>query len=198
MSAIALDIDGVLTNFAKSFSLLCNNIDDSAPILKDHDDVQDWDWHAWYGYPDLIEAAWDRVFGNWGEGQQFWYKMSPLHDLSYLVQNYRKWPALFITRRDGDTAWFHTVKWLEKHGIEEPLVYRTVSGEEKVDVCKKFGIRILIDDDPKNVIRAVGSGIDTIMPLYPYNTGKVSPNSQLHIAKDLTDALKIAERIRGG
>lgn len=195
MNSIALDMDGCVSNFAKAFSTLCNNLDNRAPVLKDSLDVKDHNWHSWYATSDVLESAWDRVKGGWGEGKGFWLTLEPAFPLNYLRKIYKEKPIVFITRRDGDSSWDDTVKWLKYNGIEEPLVYRTISGEEKVDVCKRMGINILIEDDPKNIHLALAAGMSVIMILYPYNV-QVSEHPNLYTESSLTRALKTAEEIK--
>src|SRR3990170_7774039 len=142
MTAIACDLDGVVTNFALAFSQQARFLDNRAPIV-DYDDVESWDWHTWYmkGHPEasrIIEDTWRYIRSN--RHSTFWQTPIPLYSLETLQEVYRTWPVVFVSRRDGGWAYQDTIAWLVKHGVSEPLLYLCRSGEEKHEICAKLGI----------------------------------------------------------
>src|SRR3990170_7956993 len=90
-------------------------------------------------------------------------------DMAYLASIARTEPVVFMTRREGLGVWEQTVLWLQNHGIEEPLVVRVRSGEEKWEICKKMGIKVLIDDSPKTLEAAKEAGMEAVKISWPYN-----------------------------
>lgn len=80
-----------------------------------------------------------------------------------------------VTARDGDYQGEYTgkmmiqdtIKWFQRHNI--PVNEFHFSAKDKADVCKKNGIDILIDDDPKNIISCANSGIPVIIFAQSYN-----------------------------
>ena len=111
----------------------------------------------------------------------------------------RKHPIMFMTRRDGPGAWQETSSWLHRYGIDEPLVYCIKPGEEKGAVCKRMGIKVIIDDSHKYAPELINNGVTVIMPRYPYNSKFLNewkqPNilrigqSMLYEVKDLQEGL---------
>ncbi len=56
-----------------------------------------------------------------------------------------------------------TLEWLEKNNIYYDKYYDDVYKEGKVQVCKKEGIDIIIDDDINNYLAFKDSGIKTLL-----------------------------------
>jgi len=169
---IACDMDGIVTNFSLGFSQVVNKLTDGrAPLVTSHDQVKAWQWKPWYwpeGFTNkLNEKAWDWIHAS----PTFWRDLEPLFpdDIPYLASIARTEPVVFMTRREGLGAWEQTVLWLQNHGIEEPLVVRVRSGEEKWEICQRMGIRVLIDDNPKTLMAAKEAGMDALRIDWPYN-----------------------------
>ena len=194
MSAIAVDIDGVLANFAKAFSTLCHELDSAIPIIEGPN-YRAWDSHLWWGDATeetsaIVEEAWRHIKSE--NNRFFWFLPQPISALDKVKELQRKLPIVFMTRRDGPDAWKQTRWWLERQGIEEPLIYRIHSGEEKHEVCAKLGISVIIDDSPKVVEQCLAAGMKVIMPAYEYNS-HVRPHPHLHRVLSLDAALSVAE-----
>ena len=195
MGAVAVDIDGVLANFAKAFSALVHDLDPSIPIIEGPN-YPIWDNHLWWGDPTeersmIVEEAWRRIKTDSNLG--FWWNPEPIGDLSKLEEIYRRLPIVFMTRRDGNNAWWDTLVWLRaKGGIAEPLLYRVHPGEEKHELCAKLGISVIIDDSPKVVEQCLKAGMKVIMPAYEYNS-HVPDHPRLYRVFSLDAALSVAE-----
>lgn len=58
-----------------------------------------------------------------------------------------------------------TIKWLEKYDIRVNEVIFT-EGKSKIDVCKKIGVEMFIEDSIENAVEIVDLGI----PVYLYRT----------------------------
>ena len=169
---IACDMDGIITNFSLGFSKVVNSLTNGrAPLVTSYDQVKSWQWKPWYwkeGFTNkLNEKAWDWIHAS----PTFWRDLEPLFpdDMAYLASIARTEPVVFMTRREGLGAWEQTVLWLQNHGIEEPLVVRVRSGEEKWELCQRMGIQVLIDDNPKTLEAAKEAGMDVVTVSWPYN-----------------------------
>ena len=51
-----------------------------------------------------------------------------------------------------------TEKWLHEHDIEVDAIIVSAYGESRADVCKKYNIDLMIDDDPYNYHKIVAIG----------------------------------------
>lgn len=172
---VAVDLDGVVTNWAKGFSTLCNIINPLAPIIEDNN-CPAWVWQDWYGEKqgiegkkrdEIIENAWEMAHGV----PFFWTDLDELfpEDMPRLREHYREWPIVFMTRREGVEPMVQTWSWLHARGVEEPLIIRVRSGEEKGEWCKKLGITTIIEDSPKYADEILEKGVKLIMLKWPYN-----------------------------
>lgn len=56
-----------------------------------------------------------------------------------------------------------TEKWLKEHDIEADAIISSTYGEEKADVCKKYKIDLMIDDDPFNYKKIVAEGTKCVL-----------------------------------
>lgn len=192
MTAIACDIDGVVANFCAGFSKLCHTLNPDAPIINYHD-VTAWNWHDWYGHDDTIEEAWKIIRADPSQ-ELFWLGLDPMFDLTYLRSVYREWPVVFMTRRDGGLAWFQTAQWLGKQGIDEPLLYKVRSGEEKSKLCAKLGISTIIEDSPAYAQEALDAGMNVVLVTYQYNV-HIPKQKRLRRVFNLERALIVARRM---
>lgn len=51
-----------------------------------------------------------------------------------------------------------TKRWLDEHNIEVDGIIVSAYGETKADVCKKYNIDLMIDDDPYNYKKIISTG----------------------------------------
>ena len=56
-----------------------------------------------------------------------------------------------------------TENWLQRNGIESDGIITSAYGETKADVCKKYNIDIMIDDDPFNYKKITSEGIKCLL-----------------------------------
>lgn len=169
---IGVDMDGCVTNFVHQFTKWAHAVSPQAPILEGHQSMPAWEFRGWYMQDSklehkVLEETWRRAL----DSESFWKYMKPQFPagLTRLAELHRTQPLVFITRRDGVDAYKQTADWLRVHGIEEPILIRVHSGEEKQDICKTFGIRIMIEDSPKYAEGLTDNGVHVVMPRYPYN-----------------------------
>jgi len=172
-AAIGCDLDGVIFNFSHGFSELANSIYPDAPIITDNAQCLSWRWQDWY--MDAGERAEEVVEGTWRDierrGWNFWANLPLLFpkEMDSLRDAYRQWPIVFMTRRDWNYAYVQTIKALQAKGIDEPLVVRVQSGEEKSHWAKKLGISVVIEDSPKYAEELLDNGISVVLVQWPYN-----------------------------
>ncbi len=175
----ACDVDGVVADFAEGFSRLLNNLDgrdSKLPIILGNKSAE-WDWNKWYApdiisRPDLknlIEEAWEGNIKK--KGNVLWSGLKPLFPDSMQMLNIvaREAPIVFMSRRDGPGAWQETSAWLHRYGVDDPMVYIIKPGEEKSDICKRMGIKTIIDDSPNYALLLLLNKINVIMPMWDYN-----------------------------
>lgn len=188
---IAVDMDGIVTDFSYGFSKVVRDLTGGrAPLVYNYDEIRTWRWEPWYwpeGFTnELNEEAWARV----GRDGSFWKNLKALYpdDLEDLRQLHDGRGVVFMTRRQGVYPWHQTVDWLERHGIYEPLLYVIRSGEEKHDLCHDMGVPVLIDDNPKTMEAARDAGMHVVTITYPYN------ESVKNVTRtgNLGDALRVA------
>lgn len=58
----------------------------------------------------------------------------------------------------GDNGFEITEKWLKKQGIEADAIISSAYGETRAEVCKKYDIDLMIEDDPYNYKKIVSLG----------------------------------------
>ena len=56
-----------------------------------------------------------------------------------------------------------TKKWLDEHDIEVDKIITNVYGEERADICKKYDIDLMIDNDPYNYKMIISLGKQCIL-----------------------------------
>ena len=54
-------------------------------------------------------------------------------------------------------------RWMKEHNIEIDGIVASAYGEEKADVCKRYNIDLMIDDDPYNYQKIISSGIKCVL-----------------------------------
>jgi uncharacterized protein len=86
------------------------------------------------------------------------------------VETVRAWHEaghfIHITSHRVDTARGATARWLDRIGLPHDELYCSF---DKVARCEEIGIDVLIDDSPKNLMRAVDAGIIGATILHPWN-----------------------------
>lgn len=150
---IGFDLDGILSNFHYSFSLVGNRLF-GLPIIEDIEEVKDWEWEDWYPMTKNQKIAiWKEIDTN---TDLFWFNMCPLYNN---FQRLRKLEEVghnlfFVTSRKntaGLSALRQTKLWLEKQGLKD---FSVIPAHKKGMVLDRAEIKYFIDDMPENIIEA--------------------------------------------
>jgi hypothetical protein len=202
--AFVCDIDGVVANFCTGFSKLLHEMRPEYPIVKPNDSFS-WDWKEWYNggieknpfLEEDLETLWEDNIKILPD--VIWSKLDPLFPMVELIDYAKREPLVFMTRRDGPRAWEETVDWLRYHGVMNPMVYAVKSGEEKGEVCKKMGLKTIIDDSPRNAVELLMNGINVVMPRWSYNQKFIkeykNKANNLYVVNNLNEALVTAKLV---
>lgn len=140
---IGLDIDGVLGDFVGHLMKVSGN-----------------EGHQPLHWNDPVVR---REFDIWKNDPEFWANIPPLvtrEDIPFE-------PHCYITARSID----HTVTqtWLDKHLFPKAPLYCIGFGESKIEIAKKSGIDIMVDDSYTNFLELTNAGIFTYLYDAPYN-----------------------------
>ncbi len=150
---ISFDLDGVLSNFHYSFSLIGNRLFD-LPIIEDIEDVKEWVWEDWYPMTkNQKNAIWKEIDTNI---DLFWLNMRPLYNTFQRLHKLEEFGhnLFFITSRKntaGLSALKQTKLWLEKQGLKD---FSVIPTHKKGMVLNRAEIEYFIDDMPENIIEA--------------------------------------------
>ncbi len=68
-----------------------------------------------------------------------------------------------ITSRNIKDSDKITREWLEKEGIEVDDVIINATGQERSNICKKYNIDLMIDNDPLNYKMLITDGINALL-----------------------------------
>jgi hypothetical protein len=92
-------------------------------------------------------------------------------------------------------AYVETLMWLRDWGIDEPLLYRVESGQEKSEICQALGICGIIEDSPTYITEFVNADVHNFGVLidYPYN--RSLNHTRIHRVTTLGEALGKAKEL---
>lgn len=146
---VALDIDGVIANFGKSYKKF---------ILDRGLQWYPYEEQIHWNYPYQAQrTCWNDVL----QDKDFWLNMEPLCSPNLPFE-----PIAYVTARQIPQDW--TEEWLVRNGFpSEPVV--TVGSLSKVAAVKKTGAEVFIDDCFKNFRELTMAGVYTYLMDQPYN-----------------------------
>lgn len=172
MKKIAVDVDGVLSNFVRGFNAI---IDELWPGRLSSDFVQSsWNWED---CTDLTKAeisqVWDRLKGL----AYFWQALPGYNDnveaMREFLDETRDVDVIYLTSRmdtGGRSALRQTEEWLWKHGISRPntIVVPVSGADKKRAFVELFEIKAIIDDYLPTVV-SMGSITEAYLLDRPWN-----------------------------
>jgi uncharacterized HAD superfamily protein len=144
---IGIDIDGVLSNFVKTFRNLNNELHGTSIV----DDPTDWDFKNWNLSPDQLKQSWSKL----SQYHNFWETLEKQNDVKNihleLLDDMAK--LYFITTRTstlGDPVEKQTNRWIKNiFQIQCPTVIVT---NEKGPVVAALDLDAFIDDNYTNLV----------------------------------------------
>ena len=152
---ILVDLDGVIANFGKTFSELCNlKYGDRCQVIENTIDMPFWHWEDWY---DITENEILDVWEDIRATSNFWMSLEILDywDWVYFRNALNKHESInvyFITAReetDGLSVANQSALWLTRQGWDNPFV---IQNRKKGELSKLLDIKFVIDDKDKNII----------------------------------------------
>lgn len=144
---IGLDIDEVLCNFTYGWHKRWEDTPHTPT--------------TWY-YDRKMKERMEEM-GKTGELETFYLGLKPKISSEDLPFE----PHCYVTARPVNTV--ITEKWLDMHGYPQRPVYTVPLGKSKVDIIKKSGIDIFVDDSFSNFIELNKEGICTFLWDAPHN-----------------------------
>lgn len=144
---IGLDVDCVIADFVKAWTDLFDDV--SAEPSSWHMDRKIHERLAEMKKKDVLD--------------DFYLSIPPMFDPKELTFD----PYCYITSRPVSTE--ITEKWLDMHGFPRRKVYTVDLLHSKVEVAKKAGIDIFIDDSYENFVDLNNNGIFTYLFSSPWN-----------------------------
>jgi uncharacterized HAD superfamily protein len=156
---IGLDIDGVLADFVGHLMKISGN-EGHIP--------QHWN-------DPIIRDEFDKVKHD----SSFWLTMPTLIDRSEITFE----PHCYITARSIAPA--ITQEWLDRNKFPKATLYCVNEGESKVEMAKKSGIDIFIDDSFSNFQELNNAGVFTYLYNAKYNKKYNVGHKRIYNLKDL-------------
>jgi len=185
---IGIDIDGVIANFSKAFSLLLRDMyGNHLPIIENENEILYWDWEKWYPLeePELYEKAFEEI----NKSDNFWMQVELINEEHWnrFVKcfNVPEHEVYFITSRTNGINLHHqTVEWLSYHGWKNPQV---ILSKQKHVIVDELKLDYFIDDN-LSTLSSVSWYTDAKCYLYnyPHNAGYYFSDSRVNNLYDFT------------
>lgn len=163
---IAFDIDGVLANFTRGFTRIAHEL--FGTPVGDGQSQETWYFEH---YPQLgltkehckwpDGPLWSAIFSS----PTFWEELDPFN-VSVMQRINRIRNKVFITNRPGIDTQGQSERFLQKWGIEDPVV---IVAEQKLPVALEYGVVAMTDDYIKNCNELLGTVQFMSLHYAPYN-----------------------------
>lgn len=190
---LAVDMDGVLVDFNRSFVKLLMGIQPGVKVDELSSDFPScWDYPTHYGFSkDTQSRAWTEVRGTGIFWQQLYPYANSYRDLELLGDFNKAHDVYFVTSRCGDTAKFETEKWIKQYGFHGyPTVVVTPDSRHKAMVTEAIGATAIVDDKPSNLEGHV-KACRTFLFKQPYN---VEAQSLYHTVTSIEEVINELKR----
>lgn len=156
---IGLDIDGVLADFTGHLMKVSGNNDHIAEHWNDP----------------IVRKEFEKI----KKDPAFWSTIPPLINRSDIPFE----PHCYITARPISIS--VTQEWLDKNLFPVAPLYCVGSGESKVDVAKKSGIDVMVDDSFMNFTELNSNGVFCYLYDAPYNRKYNVGSKRIHSLKEI-------------
>lgn len=160
---IGLDIDGVIANFMLAWHELY-------PEVPSEPDRYDFDKNIMQRFNDMRKA---------GTLDDFYLGIKPLLQPEEVPFE----PECYVTARPVDTK--ITEQWIDVYGFPNRKVITVPTRTSKIEVIKKAGIEIFIDDYYRNFSELNDAGIFTYLYSAPWNARYNVGHMRLNSLKDI-------------
>ena len=156
---VALDIDGVFSNFHFSFSEVANHLF-GTPIVEDIKDVKAYRWEDWHPLTKKqCNKVWDYIDT---EVVNFWLSARPLVSSSIFKRlkglELSNHSLYFVTTRQntaGASVLHQTTQWIKNlAGIDN---FSVISTRNKGKIVEGIDAKFFIDDMPENIIEVANA-----------------------------------------
>jgi uncharacterized HAD superfamily protein len=195
---LGVDLDGVVANYAFTFSQLLRELyGKTLPLVNEDDFGLDWDWAKWY--PLTKEQIDGAYLEEMPKVENFWMKLKLMDEADWTyfkdqVQSLKKTNVYFITSRistEGYSVVKQSQKWLIEKGFENPNV---IVHNYKGPVVKALNIKAFIDDKFGNcadVLNNNGSNCEVYLRNCNYNLSYNHPKiKRVNSLKEFIDSIK--------
>lgn len=175
MKRVMIDMDGVLADFIKGFTML-------AWTMYGTESYNVFEQETWDGFKGLdkkqVGAVWDALHKN----PKFWETLPLCTDKDTFADIQRMIDAgthdfYFVTNRSSKGAKGQTERWLNGYGIVNPTVITTA---KKGEVAKALGIHYSLEDKSENadcITWLTDNKTQSFILSRPYNSGVHAPHS---------------------
>lgn len=149
--------------------------------------LADWVGHWTTHHGQEVPETWNfdrhigEKFASLGNDKDFWLSIPVKTKPSDIHFE----PHCYITSRSIPKEW--TEEWLDKNGFPTMPVYSIGIGESKVDVARKSGIDIFVDDRYENFVELTNAGIFTYLFDAPHNKRYEVGFRRIKNLKELTE-----------
>lgn len=160
---VCFDIDGCMNNFHHEVQTILN--EDYDIILSDNEA----DWAKYIEKVEDLDKFW-ALYNNKIEKN-----MLAEEDCKFVLQKLRQLgcPINITTAREYYAAAI-TEKWLTKEELQYDNIYFNCNN--KVDVCKWLGAKLVIEDSPMNALALADNSISVLLFSRTYNKDVKHPN----------------------
>jgi uncharacterized HAD superfamily protein len=117
-------------------------------------------------------------------------KVPPVKDSLECIKRLSKKNKILIVTSRNDKEVIVAKRWLKKHKVNYNLLINT-SEKNKSDVCKRYNIDVLIEDEPKKLDEITLPNMRKILLKRAYNN--IDTNSDIIICKDWNHVVKVLE-----
>ena len=170
---ISLDLDGCLSFFNYSFSVVANTLF-GTPIVEDINEVKKYRWEDWHPLTkEQCNLTWREIDKN---VEDFWFNLKPLVNDSVFRKledlEYQGHSIYFITSRRntaGKNVLTQTNEWIRKYSFLQH--FSVIPTEKKGKILDGIKIDVFLDDYPENLIEATieAPKCKSFLLVRPYN-----------------------------
>ena len=169
---VALDCDGVLSNFSQALIEKANEMGLGEFFPKSWMDIDSWDFSP------KFSEVWKVIEKDEG----FWLGIEPFKDTHGKVDFT---PIAYVTARPVPSS--TTRFWLRANGFPDAPVHTVHPNASKLDILRDIGVDLFVDDKPETVEELNDNGLLCLMFSRPHN---VKHKTKYPVIKSLAEIKK--------